>query len=70
VINVMNANGGRKINLVTNLNADSPSWSPDGEKIAYSAYDIYVMNANGSGKPTNLTHTAAIESEPAWSPCG
>src|SRR4051812_15339516 len=38
-----------------------PSWSPDGNKIAFASdritdrrYDVYVMNADGSGQ-TNLT---------------
>ena len=36
------------------INNGLDSWSPDGKKIAFvsnrsSAYEIYVMNANGSG---------------------
>jgi TolB protein len=59
-------------------------WSPDGRRIAfarprprtgpgpccYSAHsDIYVMNADGSGI-RKLTHNAAQNAEPAWSPDG
>ena len=59
-------------------------WSPDGGRIAfagkspnpagigprYSSHsDIYVMNADGSGK-RKLTHNASYNAEPAWSPDG
>jgi Tol biopolymer transport system component len=60
-----------------------PDWSPDGAKIAfvrllppgegYPDYqrnaEIFVMNANGSGK-TNLTRNAASDATPAFSPDG
>jgi Tol biopolymer transport system component len=60
-----------------------PDWSPDGTKIAFVRYllpaegypdyqpnaEIFVMNANGSGK-TNLTRNAASDAEPAFSPDG
>jgi Tol biopolymer transport system component len=58
----------------------SPSWSPDGAKIAFAGpldchissigSDIWVMSANGSGK-TNLTHDDGTNDvEPAFSPDG
>jgi Tol biopolymer transport system component len=56
----------------------SPAWSPDGTKIAFHAtregnfdagYDIYVMNANGTGQ-TRLTAGSENDYDPAWSPDG
>jgi Tol biopolymer transport system component len=57
-------------------------WSPDGRRIAYvrrvrtrpsgpdyGNREIYVMNADGSGQ-RRLTHSAAYDAEPAWSPDG
>ena len=64
---------------VTRLSEDEdedlhPSWSPDGEKIAFSRTiegqsEIFVMNADGSN-PTRLTNNAADDREPSWSPDG
>lgn len=56
---------------------NSPSWSPNGRKLVFAAYptnedsrDIYVINANGSGRH-RLTMTPDIdESQPVWSPNG
>ena len=59
--------------------AAEPSWSPDGQKIAFAKHplgmtfekqsaDIYVMAADGSGQ-RNLTRTPGWgEHSPAWSP--
>ena len=54
-----------------------PAWSPDGSKIAFEFYDpavaepeIFVMNADGTGR-TNLTQSPAmLDREPSWSPDG
>jgi Tol biopolymer transport system component len=58
----------------------SPTWSPDGNHIAFVGAtacdvshlgtDIWTMNASGGGK-VNLTRDAATDdTEPAWSPDG
>jgi Tol biopolymer transport system component len=61
-----------------------PAWSPDGARIAFEStrddpspglcapnclYQIYVMNADGSGV-TRLTNNQANDLFPAWSPDG
>jgi Tol biopolymer transport system component len=68
------------------LAAHDPVWSPDGTKIAFygyprgavrggANYDVYVMNADGSGV-TNLTTSSAdvaswfSQLDPKWSPDG
>src|SRR5215211_6330536 len=57
----------------------SPSYSPDGKKIAFESnrpdrqattdYEIYTMNANGTGVK-QLTSDSADDRNPAWSPGG
>jgi len=79
-IYVMNADGSGRINL-TNTPHEHESeltWSPDGKQLAYRGqtgevsdgtynFEIYVMNADGSGK-TNLTNTPdQWERYPVWS---
>jgi Tol biopolymer transport system component len=63
--------------LTNNLASDQvPVFSPDGTKIAFQSardgnQEIYVMNADGSGKPTNLSNNAAaLDSLPDFSPDG
>jgi len=57
--------------------SDSLTWSPDGRKLAFVAgnedtcdfcFDLYVMNADGSGQ-RRLTH-GGLAFDPAWSPDG
>ena len=61
--------------LTDNSDLDfSPSWSPDGTKIAFESsrdgnFEIYVMSADGSGQ-TNLTNDSVPDSQPSWSPDG
>jgi hypothetical protein len=82
---VINADGsGQKSLTIPPDNGVSPDWSPDGTKIVYVAgvpfppgsnlqgaqSDVFVMNADGSGK-TDLTETMSVgELNPVWSPDG
>jgi Tol biopolymer transport system component len=52
----------------------SPSWSPDGKRIAFASnqsgnMEIYSMSRDGSNR-TRLTNTPAYEARPSWSPDG
>jgi Tol biopolymer transport system component len=63
---------------------EDPDWSPDGQGIVYTRHpasdlpanfnytskEIYVMNADGTGVPLQLTFNAEEERAPAWSPDG
>ncbi|HEX6579330.1 MAG TPA: hypothetical protein VF195_00415 [Actinomycetota bacterium] len=78
---VMDADGSNARQL-SDVWGEYPAWSPDGSRIAFASsmggstpfgdpdYDVFVMNADGSGE-TNLT-TAPDSSEgyPTWSPDG
>ena len=73
----MNADGSELKQLTNNNFIDwNPSFSPDGQKIAFASdrdgagkREIYVMKADGTGQ-TRLTHTAAGDTFPAFSPDG
>ena len=74
----MDADGGNEQRLTENRNNDwSPSWSPDGKRIAFEAdrkgdvvnWDIYVIDADG-GNEQRLTENRVYDSSPSWFPDG
>jgi CSLREA domain-containing protein len=77
----MNPDGTGQTRLTDNSFEDvDPSFSPDGQEIAFASnrdgagdpddFDIFVMNANGTGSPNRPTSSRATDDEPAFSPDG
>jgi Tol biopolymer transport system component len=74
----MNDDGSDVTRLTDNdANDFDPSWSPDGEKIAFVSFrddsnnmEIYVMNADGSDQTRLTDNDDALDREPSWSPDG
>jgi TolB protein len=72
---VANGDGSDPVNLTQDPAGDfEPSWSPDGDQIAFSRSDdfrgqIFVMNSDGSAQ-RNISSNTCGDSYPSWSPDG
>ena len=59
----------------TSATEETPSWSPDGRRIAFASnrdggvFQIWLMNPDGSS-PVRLTSDSGGNGEPSWSPDG
>jgi TolB protein len=71
--------GGEELRRLTDGSGvnELPSWSPDGERIAFirgdpagEPYGVYVIGADGRGLAKISGEVLAEESRPAWSPDG
>ncbi len=65
---------GSAILRLTTAHGEYPAWSPDGRQLAFASfrdgnYEIYVMNADGSGQ-RNVSKSPAYDMSPSWSPDG
>ena len=75
-IYAMDSNGNNQIRLTHDSEEkENPSWSPDGQWIAFDSYrnkvyHIYVVKTDGSGRTSRLTRRRQDHSHPAWSPDG
>jgi Tol biopolymer transport system component len=70
---LMDANGGNEVRLVTGGHNRTPSWSPDGEWIAFSRTSIadpgiYMVRRDGTGLCKVVSTDAWPFGAPAWSP--
>jgi Tol biopolymer transport system component len=76
-IDVLDSDGSGRRRLVP-FRADEPTWSPDGERIAFTRHftidssDIYVVDADGSDlrRLTRRSSRSPGANSPAWSPDG
>ncbi|HEV8574911.1 MAG TPA: hypothetical protein VGR43_09410, partial [Dehalococcoidia bacterium] len=74
VMNADCATGVMRLTFSSTGGNDKPSWSPDGTMIVFhynpandQNYDIFKMNANGTGQ-VNLTNHPSHDSTASWQP--
>ncbi len=69
-------NGGlRRVAADQDAVQQHPTWSPDGQWLAYTTYEAdgghaYRVRTDGRGQPERLTREASLYLEPRWSPDG
>ena len=73
---------GSHVRRLSDVEGEYPTWSPDGAEIAFASYvggttsfgdpdyDIFVMNADGSGERNITSDPDAYDMYPTWSPDG
>jgi Tol biopolymer transport system component len=59
--------------ITNNVNSSSPSWSPDGKRLAFYSYvdqqwGLYVANADGGNLTRIMDGLQAFHHPPVWSP--
>lgn len=72
----MNADGTNRQNITQHPGDDrAPTWSPDGEQIAFMSnrndsfnWEIYVMNADGTNQRNITNNGNANDMYPSWRP--
>jgi Tol biopolymer transport system component len=83
-IHAVDANGANLVNLSNGFTTDSgPTWSPNGSKILFQRkvtvntgqftltdWEVYVMNADGTGQTNLSQYGLAYDGDPRWSPDG
>jgi len=70
--------GGTPKRITANAPSYMHGWSPDGKTLVYTGgrgkdtpeFDIYAMNADGSGTERNLTNSKGLDDGPEYSPDG
>jgi len=65
---------GGNVKALSEIQADRPSWSPDGKRIAFASLkggnpDIWTLSVSG-GRPKQVTIEPSRDGWPAWSPDG
>ena len=68
---IMDSNGNDKIQLTSNpSNASQPSWSPDGQRLAFMSYTIEILDLETLEVTRPFEQSGLNVSDPVWSPTG